>query len=93
MLRALACGGQGLFDYSANPPWLCVVLGPLGSDLEALSEICRGGRAQGKSGRGHGLTSWSAPRSEAHEGPESQPRVRDAGAERTSSETQTQSPN
>ena len=47
MLRALVCGGQGLFDYSANPPRLCVVLGPLGSDLEALSEICRGGGPRG----------------------------------------------
>lgn len=42
VLRALVCGGQVLFDYSANPHRLCVVLGPRGSDLEALSEISRG---------------------------------------------------
>ena len=58
------CGGQTLFDYSANPPRLRGVLGPRGSDLEALSEISRGA-GPGEERLGTGLTSWSAPRSEA----------------------------
>ena len=91
-------GGQVLFDCSTNLHQLRVVL-PCCSDLEALSEISRGrGRGGAVSGVGspadeqrpdrRGALWGTVPRSEAHEGPASLSKGRDAEAGRTLSETQ-----